>query len=67
MEYLLPRVGPAALWQELQVPATRGFEAVSVSAPVHGATGIHDVFLTCNDGGFNLQSINSFGRSLRPT
>ena len=45
---------------ELEVPATRGFEAVA--APVQSATGVHDVFLTCNDGGFNLQSI----RFIRP-
>src|SRR5687767_12628557 len=40
---------------ELFTPTTKGFEPVS--APVHGATGVHDVFLTCNGGGFNLQSI----------
>jgi hypothetical protein len=40
---------------EVVTPATRGFEAVM--APVHGATGVHDVFLTCNAGGFNLESI----------
>jgi hypothetical protein len=40
---------------EVVTPATRGFEAVTAS--VHGATGVHDVFLTCNAGGFNLESI----------
>jgi len=40
---------------EVQLPVTQGFEAVA--APVHDATGIHDVFITCSDGGFNLQSI----------
>ena len=45
---------------ELQTPATTGFEAAS--APVQGATGIHDVFITCSGGGFNLQSI----KFLRP-
>jgi len=40
---------------EVVTPATRGFEAVT--APVYGATGVHDVFLTCNAGGFNLESI----------
>jgi hypothetical protein len=40
---------------ELFTPTTKGFEAVP--APVQGATGVHDVFLTCNGGGFNLQSI----------
>jgi hypothetical protein len=39
---------------ELTVPATKGFEAVS--APVKEVTGVHDVFVTCSDGGFNLQS-----------
>jgi hypothetical protein len=45
---------------ELQVPTTKGFEAVTAS--VQGATGLHDVFVTCTDGGFNLQSI----KFLRP-
>jgi hypothetical protein len=40
---------------ELFTPTTKGFEPVS--APVQGVTGVHDVFLTCNGGGFNLQSI----------
>lgn len=40
---------------ELITPTTKGFEPVS--APVQGATGVHDVFLTCNGGGFNLESI----------
>jgi hypothetical protein len=40
---------------ELFTPTTKGFEPVS--APVQGATGVHDVFLNCNGGGFNLQSI----------
>jgi hypothetical protein len=40
---------------ELQTPATKGFEPVS--APVQGATGLHDVFITCSGGGFNLESI----------
>jgi hypothetical protein len=40
---------------ELTVPGTQGFEAIT--APVHGAMGVHDVFLTCSEGGFNLRSI----------
>lgn len=43
------------VFAELIVPATHGFEALA--SPVGGATGVHDVFITCTDGGFNLQSI----------
>jgi hypothetical protein len=45
---------------EVVVPETKGFEAHT--APISGVTGIHDLFLTCNDGGFNLQSL----KFLRP-
>lgn len=47
------RDGPVVA--ELTVPGTKGFEAVT--APVQGASGVHDVFLTCSEGGFNLRSI----------
>ena len=40
---------------ELTVPGTKGFQPVT--APVQGASGVHDVFLTCSEGGFNLRSI----------
>jgi arabinoxylan arabinofuranohydrolase len=56
--HLDSRDGPVVA--ELQTPATKGFEAVS--APVQGATGLHDVFITCSGGGFNLESI----KFLRP-
>jgi hypothetical protein len=47
------------VFAELPVPATQGFEPVY--APADGATGVHDVFITCNEGGFNLQSIKFIG------
>jgi hypothetical protein len=40
---------------EVSIRATQGYEALA--ATVQPVTGVHDVYLTCNDGGFNLQSI----------
>src|SRR5204863_9857793 len=38
---------------QIPIPTTNGFEAIS--APVKDAAGVHDVFITCTDGGFNFQ------------
>jgi len=45
---------------ELPIPTTSGFEAIG--APIKDATGVHDIFITCTDGGFNLKGF----KFLRP-
>ena len=44
---------------ELTVSGTQGFEPLT--APVQTVKGVHDVFLTCSDGGFNLRSRHASG------
>jgi len=51
--HLDSRDGP--VFGEIAIPTTNGFE--TISAPAKEVDGVHDVFITCTDGGFNLQSI----------